>query len=223
MNAIGTKGSLLALVIAASASAAACGGSNPPPETPPPATAEATPPPPPASTGSAVATPPEAPKAPPPPAAPAGTPVQASALLAEVKKAGVDPGKNPVLEKMSTADKKKVMPFFVKALGYKDCTGCHASLSDYKTVTHNMQLARGMWDHFIAYGRDKSDGVMFCDSCHAGSAKILNRADRDGVKKFMESDYVGKIHRADKKEMECTTCHGDKMELDIFGKLWGVK
>ena len=174
------------------------------------------------ATGTA-ATPPSEPAEPTGPAVPAGTPVQATALLAEVKKAGVDPAKNPVLEKMSSADKKKVMPFFVKALGYKDCTGCHASLSDYKTVTHNMQIARGMWDHFVAYGRDTSDGVMFCDSCHAGSAKILNRADRDGVKKFMESDYVGKIHRADKKPMECTTCHSDKMELDIFGKVWGIK
>jgi hypothetical protein len=211
---------VLALVIAASAGAAACGGSNPPAETPPPATAEATPPPP-ATTGTA-ATPPETPK-PPAPSGPAGTPIQASTLLADVKKVGIDPAKYPVLEKMSVADKKKVMPFFVKALGYKDCTGCHASLSDYKTVTHNMQIARGMWDHFIAYGRDTSDGVMFCDSCHAGNAKILNRPDREGVKKFMESDYVGKIHRADKKAMECTTCHTDKMELDIFGKVWGVK
>ncbi|HVY46077.1 MAG TPA: hypothetical protein VHB21_09370 [Minicystis sp.] len=138
-------------------------------------------------------------------------------------KAGVDPAKFPVLEKIPTPQKKKLMPFFVKALGYKDCTGCHASLTDYKTVTHNMQLTRGMWDHFIAYARDTSDHALFCDSCHAGSPKILNRADREGVKKFMESDYVGKLHRADKKPMECTSCHGDAMELDIFGKLWHVK
>jgi len=209
----------LALFVAASAAIAACGGSSPPVETPPAPTAEAAPPP--AASSSAAATPP--PSTPPPPAGPAGTPVQASTLLADVKKAGIDPAKNPVLEKMSSADKKKVMPFFVKALGYKDCTGCHASLSDYKTVTHNMQLTRGMWDHFIAYGRDTNDAVMFCDSCHAGKDKILNREDKAGVKKFMESDYVGKIHRADKKAMECTTCHSDKMELDIFGKVWGVK
>src|SRR5207248_1182167 len=101
-------------------------------------------------------------------------------LLADMKKAGLDPAKAPVLEKMPLADKKRVMPFFVKALGYKDCTGCHASLSDYKTVTHNMQIARGMWDHFVAYARDTSDAVIFCDTCHAGSAKILNRADRAG-------------------------------------------
>jgi hypothetical protein len=213
----------LALTVAVSASAAACGGSpNPAPEVapPPPAETAAAPAPTPPATASAVAAPPPAPA---PPAGPAGTPVQASALLAEVKKVGIDPAKMPVLEKMSLADKKKVMPFFVKALGYKDCTGCHASLSDYATVTHNMELTRGMWDHFVAYGRDASDGLMFCDSCHAGSARILNRADKEGAKAFMKSDYAGKIHRADKKPMDCKTCHGDPFQTDIFGQVWHVK
>jgi hypothetical protein len=211
----------LALSISTAALAAAC-GEPPAPVTPENPAAV----PPTSATGPTPETAPPAsatPAAVKPPGLPGGTPVQASKLLADVMKAGIDPAKAPSLEKMASAEKKKLMPFFVKALGYKDCTGCHASLSDYKTVTHNMQLTRGMWDHFIAYARDTDDKPLFCDSCHAGSPKILRREDHDAVKKFMESDYVGKLHRADKKAMECTTCHGDAMEMDIFGKLWAVK
>jgi hypothetical protein len=38
----------------------------------------------------------------------------------------------------------------------------------------------------------------------------------------MESDYVGKFARADKKENACTSCHGDEMELKIIEKRWKV-
>ena len=94
---------------------------------------------------------------------------------------------------------------------------------DGLAVHEILHVAEQMWNHFSRELTLKQGGPLFCDSCHAGKGEILNRADREGVKKFMESDYVGKLHRADKKPMECSTCHSDAMELDIFGKLWGVK
>jgi hypothetical protein len=211
----------LCLVLSGVAFAAACGGGTPPPEVAPSASSEPNAPPPPSAGSSAT---PNV-TAPPGPSSTAsgGTPIGPSKLAEEVKKAGIDIAKSPSLEKMASGDKKKLMPFFVKALGMKDCSGCHASLSDYKTVTRNMQLTRGMWTHFVAQARDASGGTMFCDSCHVGSAKILNRSDKDAVKKFMQAEYVGKLKRADKKDMECMSCHGDAMDLDIFGKLWNVK
>jgi hypothetical protein len=38
----------------------------------------------------------------------------------------------------------------------------------------------------------------------------------------MESDYVGKLTRADKKDHECATCHTDALETKIFEKLWKI-
>jgi hypothetical protein len=206
--------------------AVACGPSAPPEAPPsPPTEPQAAPSPAAPGSGTQAGTepPPAAPKVPRPAGMPEhNTPIQASKLFDDLKKANI-PLSSPTLEKMALGDKKRLMPFFVKALGYKDCAGCHASLSDYKTTTRNMQLTRGMWANFVAKMNDHKGGAVFCDSCHAGQSKVLDRSDKDRVKKFMETDYVGKLKRADKKDVECATCHGDAMELSIFAKLWNVK
>ena len=63
---------------------------------------------------------------------------------------------------------------------------------------------------------------MFCDSCHQGKAKVLNRSDLKAVGKFMDEEYVGHLARTDKKDHGCATCHGDTMEMKIFEKSWQV-
>jgi hypothetical protein len=201
--------------------AGACGPSAPPPETP------ATPPEGPAPTPPGG---PQGPEAPPagtatpgakPTAGPPSTPIQPSKLLDDLKKAGINLAAIGPLEKVPLATKKKVMPLFQKSLGFEACTGCHVE-GDFKKDTHNMKVARQMWNHFVVQLRDEKGGNVFCDSCHSGKAQVLNRSDKDAVKKFMESDYVGKLARADKKDHECATCHGDAMELKIIDKLWAI-
>jgi hypothetical protein len=225
----------LALFIAGVA--AACGGSNTPnPDTANDTKTEQT-----ATTGGGTETPkpdatgekkPDAPKpdatgekkpdAPPPAAAKIkSTPIRTSQMLEDVKKAGVDLKNIPDLAKMPLATKKKLMPHFQKALGYTDCQGCHVK-DDFKAETRNIKITRGMWKNFIVEARDEKGGALFCDSCHEGSPKNLDRSDRKAMEKFMEDEYEHKLTRANKKEMECTTCHSDTMEMKIIEKLWGI-
>ena len=122
---------------------------------------------------------------------------------------------------MSYAKKKAVMALFVKALGYEGCTGCHVG-DDYEKPTRNIKVARKMWDHFVVGMRDAKGGTLFCDSCHGGKAQSLDRSNMEALQKLMETDYQGKLTRADKKEHDCSTCHGNGPEPKIIEKLWGI-
>lgn len=225
---------LLACVLAA-ALGGACGPATPAVETPPtptaPSTGDVPPAPVPTSEPTASATTvPATPPAPttkeaPPAAGPgASQPVKPSALLAEVVKAGIDVTKIADMDKMPLAQKKKIMPFFQKALGYDKCTGCHAKEGDFKTETRNMKIGEGCYKNFVAALRDEKGGTLFCDSCHGGKAKMLDRSNKEALKTFMDVEYVKKLSSADKKkDHECSSCHGDALELKIFEKLWAVK
>ena len=226
------KTSALTLALAFAAFGAACG---PPPavDAPPspsgaPVVTPPTPPTPPTTpTALPTTAPTVAPTAPPvalPPGMPAtSAPLSATKFAAELKKLGFD-GTKPIadLEKMDLAAKKKLMPLFTKALGYTECTGCHAADGDYHTSTRNMKISRKMWSQFVAATRDEKGGMLFCDSCHNGATKILNRVDHKAVGGFMHANYVAKITRADKQENTCATCHSTPLQPDIIEKLWGI-
>lgn len=167
------------------------------------------------------ATPEKKPDAPPAAAAKPSTKLRASAMLEDVKKIGLDIKKLPEFDKMPLAQKKKLMPLFQKAMGFADCQGCHVK-DDWKAETRNLKITRGMWKHFVVAVRDEKGGPVFCDTCHDGSPKNLDRSDHKAMEKFMEDEYEHKLTRADKKEMECTTCHSDSMEMKIIEKVWGI-
>lgn len=150
------------------------------------------------------------------------TPIQATKFEADLKKIGINLKKIPPLEKLPTAQKKKVMPLLQKALGYDTCEGCHAE-GDFKKETRDMKVAREMWRHFVVPLRSESGGTLFCDSCHAGNEHVLNRKDKKALQAFMEEEYQYKLARADKEDMECGTCHGDAMETKIIEKLWKIE
>jgi hypothetical protein len=147
------------------------------------------------------------------------TPIRPSVLLSEVRKLGVDPTKP--LSAVPAQTKKRLMQLFKQALGYETCAGCHVG-DDYDTPTRNKEITRKMWDKFLVGMRDAQGGALFCDSCHAGKAKSLDRSAMEGLQRLMETDYQGKLTRADKKAHDCTTCHGEKPELNIIEKLWGI-
>jgi hypothetical protein len=159
------------------------------------------------------------------PAAPVGAaknvPVVESKMLGDLKAAGINLAKISEIGKLPLAQKKKVMPIMQKAMGYTACTGCHVE-GDFKAETRNLKISREMWNAYTVPLRDEKGGVLFCDSCHSGQPKVLNRADQDAVRKFMEDEYEHKLTRADKKEMECATCHGEALELKIIEKLWKI-
>jgi len=131
---------------------------------------------------------------------------------------GIDTKALPAFDKLTPDQKRKVMPLFKQSLGYAECTGCHTE-SDFKKVTPHMKIAKGMWDHFASQLKQEGGALLFCDSCHGGAEKILGK-DPEAVRAFMHDQYVDKLDRADGKGHDCKTCHGDKLELDIFGKLW---
>jgi hypothetical protein len=85
-----------------------------------------------------------------------------------------------------------------------------------------MKISRKMWSQFVVAMRDEKGGTMFCDSCHNGATKILNRVDHKAVGAFMHANYVAKITRADKQENTCSTCHSTPLQPDIVEKLWGI-
>ncbi|XYH92404.1 multiheme c-type cytochrome [Sorangium sp. So ce1128] len=149
------------------------------------------------------------------------TPIQATKFEADLKKIGINLKKIPELEKLPTAQKKKVMPLLQKALGYDTCQSCHAE-GDFKKETRDMKVAREMWRHFVVPLRSESGGTLFCDSCHAGNEHVLNRKDKKALQAFMEEEYQNKLARANKEDMECGTCHGDAMETKIIEKLWNI-
>ncbi|UQA58726.1 multiheme c-type cytochrome [Polyangium aurulentum] len=232
---VGTRKSLaLVIALAISGVAAACGPSNPPDtaadkqqDTAPAGTGTQDTTTPPAGSKDPQPTPPAtgAPsgtaEAPAPKPGKGSTPIKESKMLEDVKKAGVNLAKTTTLDKIPLGQKKKLMPLFQKALGYKDCQGCHVE-GDFKKETRNIKITRGMWDHYVAAMRDEKGGAVFCDTCHEGTPKNLDRSDRKAMEKFMEDEYEHKLTRADKKDNECSTCHGDAMELKIIEKLWGI-
>lgn len=149
------------------------------------------------------------------------TPIQATKFEADLKKIGINLKKIPALEKLPSAQKKKVMPLLQKALGFDTCEGCHAE-GDFKKETRDMKVAREMWRNFVMPLRSEDGGTLFCDSCHAGNEHVLNRKDKKALQAFMEEEYQNKISRASKEDMECGTCHGDAMETKIIEKLWNI-
>jgi hypothetical protein len=162
--------------------------------------------------------------APAPEAAPAVTgsvEIAGSKMMAEVKAIGIDLAHPVELAKIDLARKKKLMPFFVKALGYAGCEGCHVA-GDFKADTHNKRMASAMWTHFVRDLRMKGGGTLFCDSCHQGKQKLLVRADKKALSAFMRANYEEKLERADKKDHACETCHSDPFEGKVFAKLWRV-
>ena len=220
--------SALTFSVVLAALGAACG--PPPPADAPPAPSSApsaAPAPSSAPSAEPTAAPSAAPSAAPvalPPGMPAkNTALSATKFQAELKKLGFD-GKKAMLdlEKMDLPTKKKLMPLFQKALGYESCNGCHAGDGDYHTSTRNMKITRKMWSQFVSALRDDAGGLVFCDSCHNGAERILNRTDRKAVGKFMHEDYVAKLTRADKQSNGCATCHGAPMQPDIIEKAWGI-
>jgi len=211
---------LLATTLFTAAILAACGASAPPPGAPaaplPSASAEpAAPSAPPAVTSSAA---PEG--APAPQVAPAtNVEIVPSKMVAEIKAIGIDLDKAGDLSKLDMAKKKKLMPFFVKALGMSSCEGCHVA-GDFKASTPHKQMASAMWSHFVRDLRMKGGGALFCDSCHQGKEHLLARSDKKALAAFMQANYEDKLERANKKSHGCETCHADPFEGKIFAKLW---
>jgi hypothetical protein len=147
------------------------------------------------------------------------TPITKSAFAEDLKKLGIDPLKPPPLNKLSPDIMRKLMPTFAKSLGVK-CAACHDT-DNFKTWTPKKRVASKMWQEFVV-GMAMEDGTpLYCDSCHGGHMQFLDRHDKKALSAWMDTNYVKKLKRTDKKEATCEGCHGDPFE-PLFLSTWEV-
>ena len=142
-------------------------------------------------------------------------------MAEDLKKLGIDPLKPPPLNKLSPDVVRKLMPTFAKSLGVK-CEACHDT-NNFKAWTPTKRIAEGMWQHFVVDLAMADGSPLYCDSCHGGKEKYLDRHDKKALSKWMDDNFVGKTKRRDKKDNECATCHGDPFEGEFLKQWASVK
>jgi hypothetical protein len=146
------------------------------------------------------------------------TPVQPSAMASELQAIGLNLGALPPLSKVDPKTVRALMKTFAKSLGAR-CIDCHDS-HDFAAPTPMKAVARGMWNHFVL-GLTTADGApIYCDSCHQGRRRMLDRSDKKALAKWMQTEYLSKLSRSDRGEHSCATCHGDPFDGEIFKHVW---
>jgi hypothetical protein len=117
---------------------------------------------------------------------------------------------------------KGLMDAISEGLGVR-CNFCHTTVGadggiDYKATSEKKNIATKMWDEFVVKLDFKNGDPLFCDSCHSGSAKMLDRAPAT-ISAFMGESYVGLFKRTDGQTHACSTCHGSPFNPE-FLPIW---
>ncbi len=123
-----------------------------------------------------------------------------------------------ILKSRSKTD--AVMKSFTLALGV-DCSGCHAGSGrniDYEAATPQKNVTKKMWTNFVR-GLKAKEGSLYCDSCHQGKMKYLDRSDIGTLETWMQTNFVEKLERRDGAEHDCVSCHGEPFKGD-FIRTW---
>jgi cytochrome c7-like protein len=132
----------------------------------------------------------------------------ATAMLSDLRGLALDPRALPPIEKLDPKALRGVMKLIAKSLGAK-CGDCHLE-GDFAAGTPRKMIAAKMWDEFVAkLALATADGPLFCDSCHQGRTKLLNRTDKKALGRWMAANFVDGLKRKDEKEHGCETCHVD--------------
>ena len=142
--------------------------------------------------------------------------VEPSHMAERLSEVGLDPKNLPAFDKLDRRQLGRVMKTFSASLGI-ECIGCH-DLSDFAKTSPRKRVAKKMWDDLVRVLAmdDGSGGAVYCDSCHQGRLLVLARADKKLVAGYMEDVMLGKLKRADGKEHDCGTCHGDPPEFHFI-------
>ncbi len=138
-------------------------------------------------------------------------PIAPSAFETDLRAAGLDITKLPPFESLAPWQVRRVMGTFTRALGFA-CTDCH-DRQDHRAPTRAKVVAVRMWNEMTRpYAALDGGGAVYCDSCHQGRGKFLDRSDKKALSAYMSDNYAGKLKRADGKDVECETCHGEPFE-----------
>lgn len=158
-----------------------------------------------------------------------------TAMAADLQALGLDVNNLPPIEKLEPKTLRGVMKLFARSLGAK-CGDCHTA-GDFAAPTRRKKIAAKMWDEFVAklslgpeqgpQASNQSAGTappaatqpLFCDSCHQGRIKQLDRSDKKALGKWMDANFVQRLVRKDGKDEECESCHVD-WDMTFLTK-WG--
>jgi cytochrome c7-like protein len=148
-------------------------------------------------------------------------PLMPTAMQAELQALALDPSNLPPIEKLDPKALRGVMKLIAKSLGAK-CGDCHSE-GDFAAPTPRKKVAAKMWDEFVVKLVFASDGSpLFCDSCHQGRKKQLDRTDKKALATWMTANFVAKLKRKDDKDHDCETCHVN-MEMRFLNRWAGVE
>ncbi len=141
----------------------------------------------------------------------------ASAVGADLTALGLDPKNLPPIEKLEPRALRGVMKIMARSLGLR-CAECHVD-GDFAAPTRRKKIAAHMWNEFAA-GLTLADGsAVFCDSCHQGRVKLLDRSDKKALGKWMQASFVDGLARKDGQPGKCESCHVDWNMTFLTG--WG--
>ena len=134
-------------------------------------------------------------------------PPMASAMVADLQALGLDAKNLPPIEKLEPKTLRGAMKLIARSLGAK-CTDCHVD-GDFAASTRDKKIAAKMWDEFVGKLTMQGGAPLFCDSCHQGRFKLLDRGDKKALGKWMDASFVAPMTRKDGKTQECESCHVD--------------
>ena len=152
-----------------------------------------------------------------PPAPPRMAALGVSTMDADLRAAGLDPANLPAFEALTPLQVRRVMSTFTRSLGFA-CTDCHEQ-QDYRAPTRTKRIAVRMWNEMVRPNAIEGAGALYCDSCHQGQGRFLDRSDKKAVAGYMSDNYTDKLKRGpEKKDIECETCHGDPVDPTFLAK-----
>ena len=151
------------------------------------------------------------------PATPRMKPLTATAFEDDLRAAHLDPAKLPPFESLAPWQVRRIMSTFTRSLGFA-CTDCHDA-QDHRATTRAKVVTVRMWNEMTRpHVAVEGGGAVFCDSCHQGQGRFLDRSDKKAIAGYMSDNYTGKLKRADAKDIECETCHGDPFDAKFLSR-----
>ena len=136
-------------------------------------------------------------------------------IVSTLRAAGFELDALPELESLHETGHPRmraIMKTFTIALG-TTCDGCHvakaATDDEFRIDTPRKKVARQMYARFVGELQKKGGGAIYCDTCHQGSIRFLDRSNTDGLRTWMQDNLVDRLERKDGKAQTCAGCHGE--------------
>lgn len=133
---------------------------------------------------------------------------------------GLDPKHLPPLGEVPERAVKPLMDTWDDSLD-ACCEHCHEKRTP-KAPTREKRVAAEMWSRFTRELVTLDGSPVYCDSCHHGALRFLDRSDPAALRAWMRDSYVVRLRKRDGSPVECATCHGERLEAKIIERLWGI-